>query len=181
MSIHLLSNIQSPSLSVFYVTIFLIRSRIVFVAYQTTDSFAVVSFHLYVIVKDWYVISTASFCRRETGERKKWWEWRCEEKERLTPFPSSHRPPRAFFLCAIFIGVPSGSPCEGLRASPRFHVYNTYNKYCYDFYETKATTARGVCVRGGGEGGSIHPNIRILEVSPLPPPHFPPNMRYTRS
>ena len=30
-------------------------------AYQTTDSFAVVSFHLYVIVKDWYVISTASF------------------------------------------------------------------------------------------------------------------------
>ena len=60
MSIHLLSNIQSPSLSVFYVTIFLIRSRLVFVAYQTTDSFTVVSFHLYVIVEDWYVISTAS-------------------------------------------------------------------------------------------------------------------------
>ena len=29
-------------------------------AYQTTDSFTVVSFHLYVIVGDWYVISTAS-------------------------------------------------------------------------------------------------------------------------
>ena len=177
MSIHLLSNIQSPSLSVFYVTIFLIRSRIVFVAYQTTDSFTVVSFHLYVIVKDWYVISTASFCRRETGERKKWWEWRCEEKEMLTPFPSSHRPPRAFFLCAIFIGVPSGSPCEGLRASPRFHVYNTYNTYCYDFYETKATTAWGVCVRGGGgEGGKEAVFTPILGswrfVPPPPPPIF---------
>ena len=32
----------------------------VFVAYQTTDSFTVVSFYLYVIVGDWYVVSTAS-------------------------------------------------------------------------------------------------------------------------
>ena len=116
--------------------------------------------------------------------------WRKREAHTFSLFPSSTA---SFFLCAIFIGVPSGSPCEGLRASPRFHVYNTYNTYCYDFYETKATTAWGVCVRWGGEGGgsihpnirtlevwggggvgggSIHPNIRILEVSPPPPPIF---------
>ena len=95
--------------------------------------------------------------------------WRKREAHTFSLFPSSTA---SFFLCAIFIGVPSGSPCEGLRASPRFHVYNTYNTYCYDFYETKATTAWGVCVRwGGGEGGgSIHPKIWILEVSPPPPP-----------
>ena len=98
MSIHLLSNIQSPSLSVFYVTIFLIRSRIVFVAYQTTDSFAVVSFHLYVIVKDWYVIFTASFCRRETGERKKNGSDDVKKKRgsHLFPLPIVHR--ELFFM-----------------------------------------------------------------------------------
>ena len=79
--------------------------------------------------------------KKLTNDRHSW-EWRWEgKKKRLTPFPSSHRPPRAIFFFAIFIGVPSGSPCEGLRASPRFHVYNTY---FYDCYETKATTAWSV-------------------------------------
>ena len=33
----------------------------------------------------------------------------------LPPFPSSHRPPRAFYfsMIAIFIVIPSGSLCEG--------------------------------------------------------------------
>ena len=65
-----------------------------------------------------------------------------KEKKRgshLFPLRIVHR--ELFFFFAIFIGVPSGSPCEGLRASPRFHVYNTY---FYDCYETKATTAWSV-------------------------------------
>ena len=39
-----------------------------------------------------------------------------ERRKALLPhFPSSHRPPRAFYfyITAIFIGIPSGSLCRG--------------------------------------------------------------------
>ena len=177
MPIHLLSNIQSPSLSVFYVTIFLIRSRIVFVAYQTTDSFTVVSFHLYVIVKDLYVISTASFCRRETGERKKWWEWRCEEKERLTPFPSSHRPPRAFFYALFSLEYRAGAPAKDYVHLLAFTFTIRTIRTVMTFMRRKRQQ-RGVCVCAGGEEAVFTP---ILGSWRFLPPYFPPNMRYTRS
>ena len=39
---------------------------------------------------------------------------RGKREERLTPFPSSHRPPRAFcFSIITVIGIPSGSLCGG--------------------------------------------------------------------
>ena len=42
---------------------------------------------------------------------------RGKREERLPPFPSSNRPPRAFFfsVIAIFIGMSSGSLCGGER------------------------------------------------------------------
>ena len=92
-------------------------------AYQTTDSFTVVSFHLYVIVGDWYVISTASttisqrplFVEGRLGRGKNDGNDDGKKKEaRLFPLPIVHR---ELLFFAIFIGVPSGSPCEGLRAS----------------------------------------------------------------
>ena len=51
-------------------------------------------------------------CRREVGEKEKE-SARAgreggREKERLSPFSSSHRPPRAFYfsIIAIFVGIP---------------------------------------------------------------------------
>ena len=39
---------------------------------------------------------------------------RGKRKERLPPFPSSHRRPRAFYFSIIaVIGIPSGSLCGG--------------------------------------------------------------------
>ena len=40
---------------------------------------------------------------------------RGKREERLPPFPSSHRPPRAFYfsIIAVFIGIPRGSLCGG--------------------------------------------------------------------
>ena len=37
--------------------------------------------------------------------------WEGEREKRLPPFPSSHRPPRAFYLAiiAILIGIPRGN------------------------------------------------------------------------
>ena len=72
-----------------------------------------------------------SFMGMTMGRKKK-------EAHTFSLFASSTA---SYFFFAIFIGVPSGSPCEGLRASPHFHVYNTY---FYDCYETKATTAWSV-------------------------------------
>ena len=69
-------------------------------AYQTTDSFTVVSFHLYVIVGDWYVISTASttisqrplFVEGRLGRGKNDGNDDGKKKEaRLFPLPIVHR------------------------------------------------------------------------------------------
>ena len=61
----------------------------------------------------------ASFCREEAGEKEKERAWgtmgKGEGEER--PFPSSHRPPRAYH---ISIGIPSGSLWGGVSD------YNNY-------------------------------------------------------
>ena len=64
------------------------------------------------------VLSSAEafLCSREAGEKEKRARGALWEGERpLPPFPSSHRPPRAFYfsIIAIFIGKPSGSLCGG--------------------------------------------------------------------
>ena len=55
----------------------------------------------------------ASLCREEAGEKEKERAWgtmgKGEGEER--PFPSSHRPPRAYH---ISIGIPSGSLWGGV-------------------------------------------------------------------
>ena len=61
----------------------------------------------------------ASLCREEAGEKEKQRAWGTKRKgegeER--PFPSSHRPPRAYH---ISIGIPSGSLWGGVSD------YNNY-------------------------------------------------------
>ena len=61
----------------------------------------------------------ASLCREEAGEKEKERAWgtmgKGEGEER--PFPSSHRPPRAYH---ISIGIPSGSLWGGVSD------YNNY-------------------------------------------------------
>ena len=61
----------------------------------------------------------ASLCREEAGEKEKERAWGTKRKgegeER--PFPSSHRPPRAYH---ISIGIPSGSLWGGVSD------YNNY-------------------------------------------------------
>ena len=170
MSIHLLSNIQSPSLSVFHVTIFLIRSRLVFVAYQTR----LVHSRLFSFVCDrgrlvrhlhgeYNDFSEVSFCRRETGERKKWWEWRWEQKEAQTfsLFPSSTA---SFFFALFSLEYRAGAPAKDYVHLLAF----TFTIRTFMTSTRRKRQQRGVCVWGGGGGGSIQPNVRILEVfSPL--------------
>ena len=171
MSIHLLSNIQSPSLSVFHVTIFLIRSRLVFVAYQTR----LVHSRLFSFVCDrgrlirhlhgeYNDFSEVSFCRRETGERKKWWEWRWEQKEfhTFSLFPSSTA---SFFFLRYFHWSTEREPLR--RTTCISSLSRLQYVLLWLLRDGSDNSVGGVCVCGGG-GGSIQPNVRILEVfSPL--------------
>ena len=73
--------------------------------------------HSYILKNSSFSLASAeaSLYRREAGEREK------EDtrgtmgrgKRRSQVFPSSHRPPRAFYfsIIAIFIGIHSGSLC----------------------------------------------------------------------
>ena len=79
----------------------------------------------------------SSLCCEEAGEKKKkarGGRWEGEERrEASPPFPSSHRPPRAFYfsIIAIFIGIPSGSLCRGERSSNRFDVNRKLTRGVY--------------------------------------------------
>ena len=60
----------------------------------------------------------ASLCRREAGRKRKKESaqgtmGRGKGEEKPPRFPSSHRPPRAFYfsIIATFIGIPTGSLC----------------------------------------------------------------------
>ena len=95
----------------------------------------------------------------------------------LFPLPIVHR--ELFFYALFLLEYRAGAPAKD-------HVHLLAFTFTIRTIRTtfmrRKRQQRGVCVcggGGGGGGGSIRPNIRILEVSP--PPHFPPDMRYTRS
>ena len=56
----------------------------------------------------------ASLCCGKAGEKEKESAWGTKWKERREAFPSSHRPPRAFYFFAYFIlmGYPVGASAE---------------------------------------------------------------------
>ena len=90
--------------------------------------------HSYILKNSSFSLASAeaSLYRREAGKRKK------ESargtmgrgKRRSQVFPSSHRPPRAFyfFIIAIFIRIPSGSLC----GEDRFIFSRKSFKFCFE-------------------------------------------------
>ena len=89
--------------------------------------------HSYILKNSSFSLASAeaSLYRREAGERKKESAWGTmgREKRRREVFPSSHRPPRAFYfsIIAIFIGIPSGSLC----GEERFILSCKSFKFCF--------------------------------------------------
>ena len=79
----------------------------------------------------------SSLCCGEAGEKKRkraGHDGKGKDRRQASPpFPSSHRPPRAFYfsIIAIFIGVPSGSLCGGERSSNRFDVNRKLTRGVY--------------------------------------------------
>ena len=89
--------------------------------------------HSYILKNRLFSLASAevSLYRREAREREKESARGTmgREKKRSQVFPSSHRPPRAFYfsVIAIFIGIPSGSLC----GEDRFILSCKSFKFCF--------------------------------------------------
>ena len=89
--------------------------------------------HSYILKNSSFSLASAeaSLYRREAVEREKESAWGTmgRGKRRREVFPSSHRPPRAFYfsIIAIFIGIPSGSLC----GEERFILSCKSFKFCF--------------------------------------------------
>ena len=89
--------------------------------------------HSYILKNSLFSLASAeaSLYRREAREREKESarETMRRGKRRSEVFPSSHRPPRAFYfsVIAIFIGIPSGSLC----GEDRFILSCKSFKFCF--------------------------------------------------